>query len=149
MKTKTLSFFPDAPWCGHCKQLAPTWEKLGEKFKENDKIVIAKMDATANELEDIKIHSFPTIKYFPSGSNKVVDYAGERTLEGFTKFIESGGKEGAGPSDDVRLLFSFFSSFWYYFNLLQFFFKKILKNLKKRFLFFIGKGRNGRRRRRR
>ncbi len=89
-----------APWCGHCKQLAPTWDKLGEHFKDKDDVVIAKMDSTANELEDIKIQGFPTIKLFQKGDNKVVDYNGERTLEGLIKFIESGGKDGAAFEEE-------------------------------------------------
>jgi len=77
-----------APWCGHCKQLAPIYDKLGEKFKEDSSIVIAKMDSTINELEHTKINSFPTIKLFKKGDNKVVDYNGDRTLEGLSDFLE-------------------------------------------------------------
>jgi len=86
-----------APWCGHCKQLVPIYEQLGDKYKDRDDVVVAKMDATANELEHTKINSFPTIKLYKKGTNQVVDFNGERTLEGLTQFIESNGELGAAP----------------------------------------------------
>lgn len=89
-----------APWCGHCKQLAPIWDELAEKFKDKDDLVIAKMDSTANEVEQVKVQSFPTLKFFPKGSQDIVDYNGERTLEALAKFVESGGKEGAGEPEE-------------------------------------------------
>lgn len=90
-----------APWCGHCKQLAPIFDQLGDKFKDNESIVVAKIDATANELEHTKITSFPTLKYYKRGDNSVVDYSGERTLEALSKFLESGGKEAAPEVDEA------------------------------------------------
>jgi len=99
-KTKDVLVEFYAPWCGHCKQLVPIYDELGEKFKDSDSVVIAKMDATANELEHTKIQSFPTIKLWKKETNEVVDYNGERTVAGFTKFLEGGGKEAEGDSDD-------------------------------------------------
>jgi len=89
-----------APWCGHCKQLTPIWEKLGEKYKDHESIIIGKMDSTANELEDIKVQGFPTIKLIQKETNKIIDYNGERTLDGFVKFLESGGVHGAAAEGD-------------------------------------------------
>lgn len=88
-----------APWCGHCKQLAPIYDELGEKFKDHPSIVIAKMDSTANEVNDVTVRGFPTIKFFPKNSGKkVVDYSGGRTLEDFVAFLE--GTHDAEAEDD-------------------------------------------------
>lgn len=62
----------DAPWCTHCKEMAPAWEALAEKYRDREDIVIAEMDATANELEDFSVHGYPTLKFFPAGPDRKV-----------------------------------------------------------------------------
>merc|ERR1719237_270920 len=91
-----------APWCGHCKQLTPIWDKLGEKYADHANIVIAKMDSTANELEEIKVQGFPTIKLIKAGDNSIVDFDGERTEAGFVKFLDAQvGAEAAASKDEL------------------------------------------------
>lgn len=79
-----------APWCGHCKSLAPKYEELAERLAGNENLIIAKMDSTANEVDhpDINIRGFPTLKFFPAGSKRVVDYDGEREVDGFLAFLK-------------------------------------------------------------
>lgn len=90
-----------APWCGHCKKLAPIWDELGEHYKDDDTVVIAKLDATANEIAEVKVRGFPTIKLFKKGDNQVVDYAGGRTLEDFIKFLTPQAEEDQ-PEEETK-----------------------------------------------
>merc|ERR1712018_102942 len=87
-----------APWCGHCKSLAPIWDQLGEAFADRDDIVIAKSDATANEFDGVEVSGFPTLKYFPKGERKIVDYSGGRDFDSLKKFVENDGADA--PEDD-------------------------------------------------
>ncbi|KAI1345006.1 protein disulfide isomerase [Xylariaceae sp. FL0016] len=84
-----------APWCGHCKALAPKYEDLASMYANSefkDKVVIAKVDATANDVPD-EIQGFPTIKMYPAGSkSEPVTYSGSRTVEDLIKFVKEKGK---------------------------------------------------------
>jgi len=78
-----------APWCGHCKSLAPIYSSLAGKVHKTPGVVIAKMDATANEVEGLNIQGFPTIKFYPKGKkNSPIEFNGDRTEEGFIKFLK-------------------------------------------------------------
>lgn len=78
-----------APWCGHCKQLAPIYDAVAKKLLHNKNILIAKMDSTANEVPGVNIKGFPTIKFYPNGKkNSPLDFEGDRTEEGFLKYLK-------------------------------------------------------------
>merc|ERR1712142_268361 len=80
-----VKFF--APWCGHCKTVAPVWEQLGEEFKDDEGVVIAKLDLTANQLDNLKVKGFPTFKLYRAGDNTELDYTGPRNIEAFATFL--------------------------------------------------------------
>ena len=86
-----------APWCGHCKKLAPIYDEVGAEFAKNDKVVVAKFDATANDVPDsaFNVKGFPTL-YFKNGkTGEVTQYEGAREKDDLIKFIKEKGAHAA------------------------------------------------------
>lgn len=73
-----------APWCGHCKALAPIYDELAEALK--DKVNVAKVDCTKNEdiCQKERIRGFPTIKLHQHGQS--TEYRKQRSLESMSQF---------------------------------------------------------------
>jgi protein disulfide isomerase len=77
-----------APWCGHCKQIAPIYESVAQKLAGNKNILIAKVDATANEIPGVNIRGYPTIYFIPGNSKQMVTFEGDRTEEGILAWLK-------------------------------------------------------------
>ncbi|XP_075488531.1 protein disulfide-isomerase like 2-1-like [Primulina tabacum] len=82
-----------APWCGHCKKLAPEYENLGASFKKAKSILIGKVDCDEHKSLCSKygVSGYPTIQWFPKGSLEPKKYEGERSAEALTEFVNSEG----------------------------------------------------------
>lgn len=79
-----------APWCGHCKSLAPIFDKVADDYAFESDVIIAKLDADAHKSikDKVDISGFPTLKFYPKGENaEVIDYDGDRSQEAFLAFI--------------------------------------------------------------
>merc|ERR1711901_17851 len=81
-KTVLAEFY--APWCGHCKSLAPKYEELAKVFEGEENVVIAKVDATAERDlgGQYGFEGFPTLKVFSKGDAKSAEpYEGAREVD--------------------------------------------------------------------
>jgi len=79
-----------APWCGHCKALAPEIERLASAFEKDGSVIIAQADADKHKSLDVRfdITGFPTILFFEKGSTKPKEeFSGERTAQGLLDFV--------------------------------------------------------------
>ncbi|KAJ0054432.1 hypothetical protein Pint_00896 [Pistacia integerrima] len=98
-----------APWCGHCKKLAPEYEKLGASFKKAKSVLIGKVDCDEQKSVCSKygVSGYPTIQWFPKGSLEPKKYEGPRTAESLAEFVNNEGgtnvKIAAVPSNVVVL----------------------------------------------
>ena len=79
--------------CVDCKTLAPIWETLATDFVTEPSVLIAKVDAEAENSKALAqeqgVSSYPTIKYFPKGSTEPLPYEGGRTEKDFIQFLNT------------------------------------------------------------
>uniref|UniRef100_A0A7E4V0D3 Thioredoxin domain-containing protein n=2 Tax=Panagrellus redivivus TaxID=6233 RepID=A0A7E4V0D3_PANRE len=77
-----------APWCAHCKRLAPVWDHLGHALADiNSPVRVGKVDCTRfmNVASQLRINAYPTIIFFRNGIQ--IPYEGERKKEAMLDFI--------------------------------------------------------------
>jgi protein disulfide-isomerase A1 len=72
-----------APWCGHCKALAPKYEEAAQELKAKD-IPLVKIDCTAEEelCRTYDVDGYPTLKVF-RGAEDPKPYGGARQTESY------------------------------------------------------------------
>lgn len=81
-----------APWCGHCKKLAPEYEAAAKKLAVTmPDAILAKLDATTNEVPAHPVQGFPTLKWFPTNDKNGVEYNGGRDEAGLIDWFMSKG----------------------------------------------------------
>jgi protein disulfide-isomerase A1 len=83
-----------APWCGHCKALAPVWTQLGELVRDQGyPLTVAKIDGTSNDIPmddpaTFEVDGFPAIAYIQASTHRVALFAGDdRSLAALTDFV--------------------------------------------------------------
>ncbi len=89
-----------APWCGHCKDLQPVWESLGDILSTESGIVIAKVDATQDKAAARRfgITGYPSLRLVKNG--QVYEHVGSRQLPALESFVRTGYK--SAPPTPLR-----------------------------------------------
>merc|ERR1711957_566596 len=88
-----------APWCGHCKSLAPEYASAAQALaKKSPPRFVGKVDATVHEkiAKRFGVEGYPTLKWFSNGNNS--EYGGGRTSDTIVSWIM---KKTGPPSETL------------------------------------------------
>ncbi|KAI8333732.1 hypothetical protein BC941DRAFT_434319 [Chlamydoabsidia padenii] len=85
-----------APWCGHCKKLAPVWDTFADVLASTP-INLAEVNCETDRdlCSSQKVAGLPTLKFYNGGAS--FEYAGDRTLEHLKQYVE----KMTGPATQV------------------------------------------------
>ncbi|KAI6672744.1 hypothetical protein NL676_000650 [Syzygium grande] len=104
LKSKELwvvEFF--APWCGHCKKLAPEWKKAANNLKGKVKLGHVDCDAEKSLMSRYKVQGFPTILVFGADKDSPIPYEGARTASAIESFALEQLETNVAPPETTEL----------------------------------------------
>lgn len=104
IKSKDLwivEFF--APWCGHCKKLAPEWKKAANNLKGKVKLGHVDCDAEKSLMSRFNVQGFPTILVFGVDKDSPFPYEGARAASAIESFALEQFESNVSPPEVLEL----------------------------------------------
>jgi protein disulfide-isomerase-like protein len=85
-KGKQLVLF-FAPWCPHCQDMLPGWDKFAEVNRSNVSAKKVNSDLEPELVKEYDVQGFPTILLLDGSGKTIAKYEGERDTKSLSDFV--------------------------------------------------------------
>ena len=76
-----------APWCGHCKEFHPEFEKIARATKGLFKLGAVNCEEERDLAQRYKVEGFPTVLFFGDNKDKFEEYEGDREAKKIIDYL--------------------------------------------------------------